>query len=181
MNRVKGRETDVGRVNKLRSLIRMIAFAVIAIMLISGGIVTAIVLRQNSVHKLSEKMRDEGPWNPEPSIWSSKDNDAFLICNNQNADRISTITAFFRIGDQWAAFTMNQRNGSKELVFESEDAEFSEPVFSCSYDFKDGSLTFWRFKKIEDDALLPDAVTLTLTRLGNYEDAKGSLPQDLCF
>ena len=59
--------------------------------------------------------------------------------------------------------------------------DFSEPVFSCSYDFKNGALTFWRFKKIEYDALLPDAVTLTLTRLGNYEDAKGSLPQDLCF
>lgn len=166
---------------KVKPIIIVLIILIIAIMLISGSIVTAIVLHQNSVHKLSEKMRDEGPWNPEPSIWASKDNDAFLICDNQNADRICTITAFFRIGDKWAAFTMNQRNGRKELVFESEVAEFSEPVFSCSYDFKDDSLTFWRFKKVEDDALLPDAVALTLTRLGNYEDAKESLPQDLCF
>ena len=57
---------------KVKPIIIVLIILIIAIMLISGGIVTAIVLHQNSVHKLSEKMRDEGPWNPEPSIWASK-------------------------------------------------------------------------------------------------------------
>ncbi|GEM_PF-1783620 len=167
--------------NKPRHIFIILAILIFSAILILGVIVTAIVLHQSRVHKLSEKMRVEGPWNPEPSIWASKDNDSFLICNNQNADRICTITAFFRTGGKWSAFTMNQKNGSKELVFESSNAEFSEPVFSCSYDFKNGALTFWRFEKMEDDALLPDAVTLTLTRSGNYEDAKESIPHELLF
>lgn len=167
--------------NRPRHIFIILAILIFSAMLVLGGIVTAIVLHQNSVHKLSEKMRVEGPWNPEPSIWASAENDAFLICNNQNSDRICTITAFFRTGGKWSAFTMNQKNGSKELVFESADAEFAESVFSCSYDFKDGLLTFGKFKKIQDDALLPDADAFAFTRLGNYEDAKGSIPQDLLF
>ena len=167
--------------NKPRYIFIILIIFIFSAILIFGGIVTTIVLHQNSVHKLSEMMRVEGPWNPEPSIWASAENDAFLFCNNQNSYRICTITVFFRTGGKWSAFTMNQKNGSKELVFESADAELSETVFSCSYNYKDGALTFWRFEKMEDDAVLPNAVAYTFTRLGNYEEAKGSIPQDLLF
>ena len=162
-----------------KNVIIVLAVLIIALILVLGGIIAAIVLHQNSVHRLSEKMRTEGPLNPESSIWASEGNDAFLICTNPNSDNICTIKAFFRVGESWSAFDMDQKNGSKELVFESAEAELSEPVFSCSYDLKDGSLTFERFRKIQDDALLPEADAFTLTRLGNYEDAIGSLPEEL--
>lgn len=75
---------------------------------------------------------------------------------------------------------MNQRNGSKQLVFESEDAEFAKSIFSSLMNLRSAHSLSGGLK-MENTAQLPDAVTLTLTRLGNYEDAKGSLPQDLCF